>query len=144
VRCFLAFAIASAACLGVPGAGEAPQTGITAAPQIARAYDLILDADFDQLDSTLPSVCPPAPTVACQGLEALGLWWRIQLDPDNRSLDAAFLSAANTAIAEAKDSAKMGTAMKLAIQAGRLAFLSGRMDKRLYASASSPLTGVLK
>jgi len=50
----------------------------------------------------------------------------------------------NTAIAEAKDSAKMGTAMKLAIQAGRLAFLSGRMDKRLYASASSPLTGVLK
>jgi hypothetical protein len=102
VRCFLAFAIASAACLGVPGAGEAPQTGITAAPQIARAYDLILDADFDQLDSTLPSVCPPAPTVACQGLEALGLWWRIQLDPDNRSLDAAFLSAANTAIAEAE------------------------------------------
>jgi len=50
----------------------------------------------------------------------------------------------NTAIAEAKDSAKMGTAMKLAIQAGRLAYLSGRMDKRLYASASSPLTGVLK
>jgi len=50
----------------------------------------------------------------------------------------------NTAIAEAKDSAKMGTAMKLAIQAGRLAFLSGRMDKRLYASASSPLTGMLK
>jgi thiazole synthase len=50
----------------------------------------------------------------------------------------------NTAIAEAKDSAKMGTAMKLAIQAGRLAFLSGRMDKRLYASASSPLTGVMK
>src|SRR5678816_2492634 len=50
----------------------------------------------------------------------------------------------NTAIAEAKDSAKMGTAMKLAIQAGRLAYLSGRMDKRLYASASSPLNGVLK
>ncbi len=78
------------------------QPGITAAPQIARAYDLILDADFDQLNSTLPAVCPPAPIVACQGLEALGLWWRIQLDPDNRSLDAAFLSAANTAIAEAE------------------------------------------
>ena len=102
MRRFLAFAIASAACLGVPSAGEAPQPGITAAPQIARAYDLVLDADFDQLNSTLPSVCPPAPTVACQGLKALGLWWRIQLDPDNRSLDAAFLSAANTAIAEAE------------------------------------------
>jgi thiazole synthase len=50
----------------------------------------------------------------------------------------------NTAIAEARDSEKMGTAMKLAIQAGRLAYLSGRMDKRLYASASSPLSGVIK
>lgn len=50
----------------------------------------------------------------------------------------------NTAIAEASDPAKMGTAMKLAIQAGRLAYLSGRMAKRLYASASSPLQGVIK
>jgi len=50
----------------------------------------------------------------------------------------------NTAIAEAQDAAKMAEAMKLAIQAGRLAYLSGRMPKRLYASASSPLGGVIK
>jgi thiazole synthase len=50
----------------------------------------------------------------------------------------------NTAIAEASDSAKMAEAMKLAIEAGRLAYLSGRMSKRLYASASSPLTGVVR
>ena len=50
----------------------------------------------------------------------------------------------NTAIAEAEDPAKMATAMKLAIQAGRLAYLAGRMPKRLYASASSPLAGVVK
>ena len=50
----------------------------------------------------------------------------------------------NTAIAEAADAARMGTAMKLAIQAGRLAYLAGRMPKRLYASASSPLQGVIK
>ncbi len=50
----------------------------------------------------------------------------------------------NTAIAEARDSATMATAMKLAIQAGRLAYLAGRMPKRLYASASSPLTGVVR
>src|SRR5882762_3433262 len=50
----------------------------------------------------------------------------------------------NTAIAEAQDSQKMATAMKLAIQAGRLAYLSGRMPKRLYASASSPLAGVVR
>ena len=50
----------------------------------------------------------------------------------------------NTAIAEAEDPARMATAMKLAIEAGRLAYLAGRMPKRLYASASSPLPGVVK
>ncbi|MGH9873896.1 MAG: thiazole synthase [Pyrinomonadaceae bacterium] len=50
----------------------------------------------------------------------------------------------NTAIAEAQDSGKMAEAMKLAIEAGRLAYVAGRMSKRLYASASSPLTGVVR
>jgi thiazole synthase len=50
----------------------------------------------------------------------------------------------NTAVASAKDPAAMGEAMKLAIQAGRLAYLGGRMERRLYASASSPLTGVVR
>ena len=50
----------------------------------------------------------------------------------------------NTAIAEAGDSAKMAEAMKLAIEAGRLAYLAGRMPKRLYASASSPTSGVIR
>jgi thiazole synthase len=50
----------------------------------------------------------------------------------------------NTAIAEASDSARMATAMRLAVEAGRLAYLAGRMPKRLYASASSPLAGVVR
>jgi len=50
----------------------------------------------------------------------------------------------NTAIAEAQDPIAMATAMKLAVQAGRLAYLAGRMPKRMYASASSPLAGTLK
>jgi len=49
----------------------------------------------------------------------------------------------NTAIAAADDSVRMAEAMKLAVQAGRLAYLAGRMPKRLYASASSPLAGVV-
>ena len=49
----------------------------------------------------------------------------------------------NTAIAEAEDSEKMAYAMKLAIEAGRAAFLAGRMAKRSYASASSPLAGAI-
>src|SRR6476619_7761465 len=50
----------------------------------------------------------------------------------------------NTAIAAAEDPAKMATAMKLAIEAGRLAYQAGRMSKRLYASASSPITDVVR
>src|SRR6187397_2676252 len=50
----------------------------------------------------------------------------------------------NTAIAEATDAAKMARAMKLAIEAGRLAYQAGRMSKRLYASASSPVSGVVR
>src|SRR3954471_22581722 len=50
----------------------------------------------------------------------------------------------NTAIAEAADPERMARAMKLAIEAGRLAYQAGRMPKRLYASASSPLTGVVR
>jgi thiazole synthase len=49
----------------------------------------------------------------------------------------------NTAIAAADDSEKMATAMKLGVEAGRLAFLAGRMPRKLYASASSPLAGVV-
>jgi thiazole synthase len=49
----------------------------------------------------------------------------------------------NTAIAEAEDAEKMAEAMKLAVQAGRLAHLAGRMPKKLYASASSPLSGTV-
>ncbi len=45
----------------------------------------------------------------------------------------------NTGIAIAKDPVKMARAMKLACEAGRLAYLSGRMPKKLYAKASSPI-----
>ena len=50
----------------------------------------------------------------------------------------------NTAIAEAREPAQMATAMKLAVEAGRMAYLAGRMPKRLYASASSPIDGAIK
>ena len=49
----------------------------------------------------------------------------------------------NTAIAAADDSVKMARAMKAGIEAGRLAWEAGRMPRKLYASASSPLAGVV-
>ena len=48
----------------------------------------------------------------------------------------------NTGIAGAKNPRRMARAMKLAVEAGRLAYESGRMPRRLYASASSPLDGI--
>jgi thiazole synthase len=50
----------------------------------------------------------------------------------------------NTAIAEADDAAMMAQAMKLAVEAGRLAYLAGRMPRKLYAAASSPMAGVVR
>ena len=49
----------------------------------------------------------------------------------------------NTAIAEAKDPIRMARAMKLAVEAGRHAYLSGRMGLRKYADPSSPLAGLI-
>ena len=50
----------------------------------------------------------------------------------------------NTGIAHARDPLGMARAMKAAVEAGRLAYLSGRIPKKLYATASSPLEGVIQ
>lgn len=49
----------------------------------------------------------------------------------------------NTAIAEARDPIKMARAMKMAVEAGRLSYLAGRMPKKMYADPSSPLAGLI-
>jgi thiazole synthase len=49
----------------------------------------------------------------------------------------------NTAIAQAEKPVQMATAMRLAAEAGRLAFTAGRVPRRLYAKASSPIDGII-
>ncbi len=49
----------------------------------------------------------------------------------------------NTAVASAKDPIKMALAMRLGVEAGRLSFEAGRIPRRLYANASSPLEGLI-
>ena len=49
----------------------------------------------------------------------------------------------NTAIAHAKDPVQMAAAMRLACEAGRRSYLAGRIDKKLYATASSPMEGAI-
>lgn len=50
----------------------------------------------------------------------------------------------NTAIACARNPVSMARAMRMAVEAGRLAFLAGRIPKKLYASASSPIEGMIE
>ncbi len=50
----------------------------------------------------------------------------------------------NTAIAGAQDAVLMAEAMRAAVEAGRKAFLAGRIEKKLYATASSPLSGIVR
>ena len=50
----------------------------------------------------------------------------------------------NTAVAQSKNPSQMASAMKLGVQAGRLGYLAGRMEKKYYASASSPFEQISK
>jgi len=50
----------------------------------------------------------------------------------------------NTAVAGAQDPVKMAGAMRLAVEAGRMSFEAGRIARKLYASASSPMTGKIQ
>jgi hypothetical protein len=66
---------------------------------LARAYDAILDARFDQVGAELGRACGPAPAEACDVLAATAVWWRIQLDYESRTLDDEFTRAVEHAIA---------------------------------------------
>ena len=70
---------------------------------LARAYESILDARFDQVDAELHRACGPAPPEACDVLSATALWWRILIDPLNRSLDDEFSTSVDRAIRATED-----------------------------------------
>jgi len=78
----------------------------------------------------------------------------LELEGANADADQAFLQETersgadavlmNTGIANAQDPVLMAEAMKHAVLAGRQAYLAGRMPRKLYATASSPLEGVVR
>ena len=98
-------AVVLAAIVGLAGGAlSAQQTGLTAAPEIARVYGAILDARFEQVPPMLTQTClagkpASAPPEVCQLLELVSLWWQIQLDPYSRSRDAAFRTRADAVVA---------------------------------------------
>jgi hypothetical protein len=88
--------------LAAPAWAQAPISGLTGAPRLARAYDAIFDARFDEVPALIAAACPPAPAEACRLLDAVAVWWRIQLDPGNHSHDALFEARVDGAIAAAE------------------------------------------
>ncbi|HUP59675.1 MAG TPA: hypothetical protein VNA69_04580 [Thermoanaerobaculia bacterium] len=110
----------AAVCVGLAASPVAGQTGRPAVPPpppptapdpppvlagidgLSRAYDAIVDADFERALTLIAEACPPAPREACLVLEATRQFWRIQIDPEDRSRDAAFDTAVTAAIAAAE------------------------------------------
>jgi hypothetical protein len=74
---------------------------LTEAARLAAIYDSILDAQFDRAAAQLAESCPPAPAEACATLNAVALWWQINLNPESLLLDQRFNEAAGAAIAAA-------------------------------------------
>ena len=94
-----AAALALATLVALPAARAVPPAAdLTGVEGLARAYDFILDARFDQVDAELRRACGPAPPEACDVLAATALWWRILLDPESRALDDEFTAAVDRAI----------------------------------------------
>jgi hypothetical protein len=99
VRCRASGALAVVAVMiSLSGAPQAAQAQLRGADSLVRAYDLILDARFDQAESDLRRACGPAPAEACDVLRATSLWWQVLLDPESRTLDDALSAAAERAI----------------------------------------------
>ena len=87
---------------------QAPaQRGLTAVAPLAAIYNAIFDARFEEVPPLVARACGSrpvesgAPPEACQLLEALAIWWRIQLDPHNRTYDGQYVAAADAAIRDA-------------------------------------------
>jgi len=72
---------------------------LTGAAQLSAVYESILDARFDRANEQLNHACPPAPAEACQILGVIAMWWRIQINPENRTDDRPFNERAEAAIA---------------------------------------------
>jgi len=72
---------------------------LTGGTQIRRVYDAIFDARFDEVPQLLARTCPPAPAEACQLLDAVSVWWQIQLDPASVARDAQFQTHIDAALA---------------------------------------------
>ena len=101
-RLLFTFSIAFTLFLQAEAQQPPPIRGLTAVDELARAYDTILDARFERVPVMLQQACGPAPREACQLLDAVNTWWRIQLDPLSTTHDVEFESKIESAIASTR------------------------------------------
>ena len=78
---------------------HAAAAGLTAPEPLVKAYDLILEARFDDAERQLATACPPAPEPACEVLAAVNDYWRLTLNPEDTARDTALIARINAAIA---------------------------------------------
>ena len=83
-------------------AAPAGAAGLTSPEPLVKAYELILAARFEEAQQQITSACPPAPGPACDVIGAVSDYWRLLLDPEDTSRDAALLQRINAAIASAE------------------------------------------
>jgi len=91
--------LAAAAVPAGVATAQVPVRGLTQAPMLVRAYDLVYDADFAGADAELQRACGPAPAQACDVIGIAAQWWRLCFDIDDRSRDGAFKARVNAVIA---------------------------------------------
>ena len=84
--------------LAAPAAGA----GLTSPEPLIKTYELILDARFDEAERQLKHACPPAPRPACDVIAAVNDYWRLLLNPEDTTRDAALLGRINAAIGTAE------------------------------------------
>src|SRR6185436_3786499 len=91
-------AVAWAGAVRAAGPAPARTYDLRGGAALARVYDTILDARFDQVEAELGRACGPAPAEACVVLAATSLWWQILLDPASVERDRQFAAAIARAI----------------------------------------------
>jgi tetratricopeptide (TPR) repeat protein len=78
--------------------GAASAGSIPYAPVLRRCYAAILDARFEDADDEIGRACGPAPVETCALMRAMAVWWRIQLDPADKTRDEQFRSQIDAAV----------------------------------------------
>ena len=99
-------ALACALIVLLLGPARAGAQGLAGEPQLHDAYNAIFDARFGEMPQIVRRTCPPAPAEACQLLDAVSVWWQIQLDPLSKARDAQFQSKVDASIAATEAWAK--------------------------------------